>query len=25
MGDICDLVKPEACRNYFTAAGYGFV
>jgi transposase len=25
IGDICDLVKPEECRNYFTAAGYGFV
>jgi len=25
IGDICDLVGPEACRNYFTAAGYGFV
>ncbi|KLK89929.1 hypothetical protein AA309_28630 [Microvirga vignae] len=25
IGDICDLVEPEACRNYFTAAGYGFV
>ena len=25
IGNICDLVAPEACRNYFTAAGYGFV
>ncbi|MET0530097.1 MAG: IS630 family transposase [Microvirga sp.] len=25
IGDICDLVEPEACRNYFTAAGYGSV
>jgi transposase len=25
IGDICDLVEPEACRNYFSAAGYGFV
>ena len=25
IGDICDLVEPRACRNYFTAAGYGFV
>ncbi len=25
IGAICDLVEPEACRNYFTAAGYGFV
>ncbi len=25
IGDICDLVEPDACRNYFTAAGYGFV
>ena len=25
IGDICDLVQPEECRNYFTAAGYGFV
>ena len=25
LGDICDLVEPEECRNYFTAAGYGFV
>jgi transposase len=25
IGNICDLVEPEACRNYFTAAGYGFV
>ena len=22
IGDICDLVEPEVCRNYFTAAGY---
>jgi transposase len=25
IGDICDLVEPEACRNSFTAAEYGFV
>src|ERR671916_2000893 len=25
IGDICDLVEPEACRTYFAAAGYGFV
>jgi transposase len=25
IGDICDLFDPEECRNYFTAAGYGFV
>jgi transposase len=25
IGDICNLVEPEECRNYFTAAGYGFV
>ena len=25
IGDICDLVEPEECRNYFTAAGYGCV
>jgi transposase len=25
IGDICDLLEPEVCRNYFTAAGYGFV
>jgi hypothetical protein len=25
IGDICDLVETEACRNYFTAPGYGFV
>ena len=25
IGDICDLFEPEVCRNYFTAAGYGFV
>jgi transposase len=23
--DICDLVEPEACRNSFTTAEYGFV
>jgi len=22
IGDICDLFKPEECRNYFTKAGY---
>ena len=25
IGNICDLVQAEECRNYFTAAGYGFV
>jgi transposase len=25
IGDICDLVEPEECRNSFTTAGYGFV
>jgi len=25
IGEICDLVEPEACRNYFAAAGYGYV
>jgi transposase len=25
IGDICDGIKAEECRNYFTAAGYGFV
>jgi hypothetical protein len=25
IGDICDLVEAEECRNYFTNAGYGFV
>jgi transposase len=25
IGDICNLVEPAECRNYFTAAGYGFV
>jgi transposase len=25
IGDICDLVEPEECRNYFNATGYGFV
>ncbi len=25
IGDICDGVEPEACHNYFTAAGFGFV
>jgi transposase len=25
IGDLCDLIEPEECRNYFTAAGYGFV
>jgi transposase len=25
IGDICDLFEPQECRNYFTAAGYGFV
>jgi hypothetical protein len=25
IGDICDGVEAEECRNYFTNAGYGFV
>src|SRR5215217_4384566 len=25
LGEICDGVEAEECRNYFTAAGYGFV
>jgi transposase len=25
IGDICDLVEPQECRNYFSAAGYEFV
>jgi transposase len=25
IGEICDLVEAEECRNYFTNAGYGFV
>ncbi len=24
IGDICDLFSPTECRNYFTAAGYGY-
>jgi hypothetical protein len=24
IGQICDLFQPDECRNYFTAAGYGF-
>jgi transposase len=24
IGQICDLFKPEECRIYFAAAGYGF-
>jgi transposase len=24
IGQICDLVKPQECANYFQAAGYGF-
>src|ERR1700735_3752155 len=24
IGQICDLFQPEKCKNYFTAAGYGF-
>jgi hypothetical protein len=24
IGQICDLFQPEECKNYFTAAGYGF-
>jgi hypothetical protein len=23
IGDICGLFKPEECRNFFNAAGYG--
>jgi transposase len=25
IGDICDRIEAEECRNYFTNAGYGFV
>ena len=25
IGDICSLYEPIECRNYFTAAGYGFI
>jgi transposase len=25
IGEICDGVEAEECRNYFTNAGYGFV
>jgi transposase len=25
IGDICDLVTPTQCRNYFKAAGYGYI
>jgi hypothetical protein len=25
FGDICDLFTPAECKNYFTAAGYGFI
>lgn len=25
IGDICDGIEAEECRNYFTNAGYGFV
>jgi transposase len=25
IGDICELIEPEECRNYFKAAGYGSV
>lgn len=24
IGQICDLFEPAECKNYFTAAGYGF-
>jgi transposase len=24
IGQICDLFQPEECKDYFTAAGYGF-
>jgi hypothetical protein len=24
IGRICDLFDPQECKNYFTAAGYGF-
>jgi transposase len=24
VGTVCDLFKPQECRNYFTAAGYDF-
>ena len=24
VGSICDLYPADACRNYFTAAGYGY-
>jgi transposase len=23
VGNVCDLVQPQECRNYFKAAGYG--
>jgi len=25
VGDICELYSPDQCRNYFNAAGYGFI
>src|SRR5471030_990251 len=25
IGEICDLFSPHECRNYFVAAGYGFI
>jgi transposase len=25
IGEICDLFSPQECRNYFAAAGYGFI
>jgi transposase len=25
IGQICGLFQPEECRNYFAAAGYGFI
>jgi transposase len=25
IGEICDLFTPQECRNYFAAAGYGFI
>ena len=24
IGQICDLFQPDECKNYFTAAEYGF-
>jgi transposase len=25
IGEICDLLSPQECRNYFTATGCGFI